>query len=309
MNDLALSIITLFVGAAVFIVGMNMMSSGLKKSTGPSLKKLLKRIRNNRFACFGIGTTVTTLVQSSAATGVMVIGFIGAGAMTVFQGVNTILGAYVGTTITGLLAALSTVKISKYLIVIAVIGVILMFFKKEPIRNVGEILTGLGILFFGLNTMSGVLDTETGNPQLVKLVSDFFSAVNFPLLLLLIGAVVTALMQSSSASTSIIGVLQFEQAMYLILGATIGTVITLLIQTIGGNVNVKRTGLIVLVIRILAALIALAICWPLTNQIASGFYAAFDFTKKEGRALAMALFHIAYNVIFMLAALPLVTTY
>ena len=312
MNDLALSIITLFVGAAVFIVGMNMMSSGLKKSTGPSLKKLLKRIRNNRFACFGIGTTVTTLVQSSAATGVMVIGFIGAGAMTVFQGVNTILGAYVGTTITGLLAALSTVKFSKYLIVIAVIGVILMFFKKEPIKNIGEILTGLGILFFGLNTMSGVLDTETGNPQLVKLVSDFFSAVNFPLLLLLIGAAVTALMQSSSASTSIIvaitgsGVLQFEQAMYLILGATIGTVITLLIQTIGGNVNVKRTGLIVLIIRILTALIALAICWPLTNQIASAFYAAFDFTKKEGRALAMALFHIAYNVIFMLAALPLV---
>ena len=312
MEQLVLSIITLFVGAAVFIVGMNMMSSGLKKSTGPSLKKLLKKIRNNRFACFGIGTTVTMLVQSSAATGVMVIGFIGAGAMTVFQGVNTVLGAYVGTTVTGLLAALSTVKISKYLIVIAVIGVILMFFKKEPIRNVGEILTGLGILFFGLNTMSGVLDTETGNPQLVKLVSDFFSAVNFPLLLLLIGAVVTALMQSSSASTSIIvaitgsGVLQFEQAMYLILGATIGTVITLLIQTIGGNVNVKRTGLIVLIIRILAALIALAICWPLTNQIASGFYAAFDFTKKEGRALAMALFHIAYNVIFMLAALPLV---
>ena len=315
MNEtekLILSIITLFVGAAVFIVGMNMMSSGLKKSTGPSLKKLLKKIRNNRFACFGIGTTVTTLVQSSAATGVMVIGFIGAGAMTVFQGVNTILGAYVGTTITGLLAALSTVKFSKYLIVIAVIGVILMFFKKEPIKNIGEILTGLGILFFGLNTMSGVLDTETGNPQLVKLVSDFFSAVNFPLLLLLIGAAVTALMQSSSASTSIIvaitgsGVLQFEQAMYLILGATIGTVITLLIQTIGGNVNVKRTGLIVLIIRILAALIALAICWPLTNQIASAFYAAFDFTKKEGRALAMALFHIAYNVIFMLAALPLV---
>ena len=312
MEELVLSIITLFVGAAVFIVGMSMMSSGLKKSTGPSLKKLLKRIRNNRFACFGIGTTVTTLVQSSAATGVMVIGFIGAGAMTVFQGVNTILGAYVGTTITGLLAALSTVKISKYLIVIAVVGVILMFFKKEPIKNIGEILTGLGILFFGLNTMSGVLDTETGNPQLVKLVSDFFSAVNFPLLLLLIGAVVTALMQSSSASTSIIvaitgsGVLQFEQAMYLILGATIGTVITLLIQTIGGNVNVKRTGLIVLIIRILTALIALAICWPLTNQIASAFYAAFDFTKKEGRALAMALFHIAYNVIFMLAALPLV---
>ena len=176
----------------------------IKKSTGPSLKKLLKKIRNNRFACFGIGTTVTMLVQSSAATGVMAIGFIAAGTMTVFQGVNIILGAYVGTTITGLLAALSSVKIAKYFVIVAAIGVILMFFKKEHVRNIGEILAGLGLLFFGLNTMSGVLSEETGNPQLVKMVQDFFSAVNFPLLLVLIGAVVTILVQSSSASVSIV---------------------------------------------------------------------------------------------------------
>ena len=130
MEQLVLSIITLFVGAAVFIVGMNMMSSGLKKSTGRGLKRLLKKIRNNRFACFGIGTTVTALVQSSAATGVMAIGFIAAGAMTVFQGVNIILGAYVGTTITGFLAALSTVKIAKYFVIVAAIGVIYMLTKN-----------------------------------------------------------------------------------------------------------------------------------------------------------------------------------
>ena len=305
MNDLALSIITLLVGAAVFIVGMNMMSSGLKKSTGPSLKKLLKKIRNNRFACFGIGTTVTALIQSSAATGVMAIGFIAAGTMTVFQGVNIILGAYVGTTVTGLIASLSSISISKYFVILAVIGVVLMFFKKELVKSIGEILAGLGILFFGLSTMSGAI---MGNADLVKGIEDFFEAVKFPLLLLLIGALVTALLQSSSASIGITvamvstGALQFEQAMYLVLGATIGTVITLLIATIGGNVNVKRTGLIVLIIRVLTALVALAICWPLASFITDGFHAVFG----DNNALAVAIFHVIYNIIFMIAALPLV---
>ena len=308
MENLVLSIITLFVGAAVFIVGMNMMSSGLRKSTGRGLRKLLKRIRNNRLAGFGIGTTVTTLIQSSAATGVMVIGFIGAGAMTVFQGVSIILGAYVGTTVTGLLAALSSVKISEYFVILAVIGVILMFFKKELVKNIGEVLAGLGILFFGLATMSGAIKN---NEDLINGIQTFVSSVNFPLLLLLIGAVVTALLQSSSASIGLTvamvgsGAIQFQDAIYLVLGATIGTVITLLIQTIGGNVNVKRTGLIVLIIRVLAALVALAICWPLVGYIANGFNAMFGDTK-EGHALALAIFHIIYNVIFMLAALPFI---
>ena len=305
MEDLILSIITLFVGAAVFIVGMNMMSSGLKKSTGRGLKRLLKKIRNNRFACFGIGTTVTALVQSSAATGVMAIGFIAAGAMTVFQGVNIILGAYVGTTVTGLIASLSSISISKYFVILAVIGVILMFFKKEMIKNIGEILAGLGLLFFGLSTMSGAI---MGNADLVAGIEQFFDAASFPLLLLLIGALVTALLQSSSASIGIIvamvgtGALHFEQAMYLVLGATIGTVITLLIATIGGNVNVKRTGAIVLIVRVLSALVALAICWPLGGFIKDGFHFVFG----NNNALAIAVFHVIYNIVFMLLALPFV---
>ena len=305
MEELVLSIITLFVGAAVFIVGMNMMSSGLKKSTGRGLKRLLKKIRNNRFACFGIGTTVTALVQSSAATGVMAIGFIAAGAMTVFQGVNIILGAYVGTTVTGLIASLSSISISKYFVILAVIGVILMFFKKEMIKNIGEILAGLGLLFFGLSTMSGAI---MGNADLVAGIEQFFDAASFPLLLLLIGALVTALLQSSSASIGIIvamvgtGALHFEQAMYLVLGATIGTVITLLIATIGGNVNVKRTGVIVLIVRVLSALVALAICWPLGGFIKDGFHFVFG----NNNALAIAVFHVIYNIIFMLLALPFV---
>ena len=308
VEALVLSIISLLVGAAVFIVGMNMMSSGLKKSTGRGLRKLLKRIRGNRFACFGIGTAVTALIQSSAATGVMAIGFISAGAMTVFQGVNIILGAYVGTTVTGLIASLSSISISKYFVVLAVIGVILMFFKKEQVKNIGEILTGLGLLFFGLSTMSGVLSSKTGNPDLINAVKAFFDAVEFPLLLLLIGALVTAILQSSSASIGITvamvasGTLGFEQGVYIVLGATIGTVITLLIATIGGNVNVKRTGAIVLIIRVLAALVALAIYWPLAKYINTGFQVVF----ADNNALAIAVFHVIYNIIFMIAALPLV---
>ena len=301
-----LAIITLFVGAAVFIVGMNMMSSGLKKSTGPGLRRLLKKIRNNRLAGLGIGAAVTALIQSSAATSIMAIGFINAGAMTIFQGVCIILGAYIGTTVTGLLASLSSFSISNYFILLAVIGVILMFIKKEKVKNIGEILAGLGLLFFGLHTMSSAI---TNTPELTDAIKAFFGAIDFPLLLVLIGAIVTALLQSSSATSGIAiamvstGALGFNNAVYLVLGATVGTVITTLIATIGGNVNAKRTGIICLVIRITTALIALAIYWPL----AANFDLETAIPGVFGSAsLAVALLLIAYNIVFMLAVLPFV---
>ena len=305
--ELAKSIITLLVGAAVFIIGMNMMSSGLKKSTGPSLRRLLKRIRNNRFAGLGIGTAVTALIQSSAATSIMAIGFINAGAMTIFQGVCIILGAYIGTTVTGLLASLSSFPVSHYFILFAVLGVILMFIKKERVRSIGEILAGLGLLFFGLNTMSGVLSADGGNPDLINAIKHFFGAIDFPPLLMLIGALVTALLQSSSATSGIAiamvstGALEFSDAIYLVLGATIGTVITTLIATIGSNINAKRTGIICLVIRVITALIALAIYWPLASFFNDILLKAFG-----SGSLAVAMFLIVYNVVFMLAVLPFV---
>ena len=307
--ELQLAIISLLVGAAVFIVGMNMMSSGLKKSTGPGLRRLLKKIRNNRFAGLGIGAAVTALIQSSAATSVMAIGFINAGAMTIFQGVCIILGAYIGTTVTGLLASLSSFNISAYFVLLAVIGVVLMFIKKEKIKNFGEILAGLGLLFFGLNTMSSAIK---GSEELVSAIQSFFAVIDFPLLLMLIGAIVTALLQSSSATSGIAiamvgtAALGFNDAVYLVLGATVGTVITTLIATIGGNVNAKRTGIVCLVIRVTTALIALAIYWPLA--------ATFDLetiipSVFGSASLAVALILIAYNIVFMLAILPFVQVF
>ena len=304
VEQLIIDIILLLVGAAVFIIGMNMMSSGLKKSTGRGLRRLLKRIRNNRFAGLGIGTAATALIQSSAATSVMAIGFINAGAMTIFQGVCIILGAYIGTTVTGLLASLSTFNFSSYFIIIAVIGVVLMFIKKEKVKNIGEILAGLGLLFFGLSTMSGAIK---GNTDLVDGIKAFFGAIEFPPLLMLIGAVLTALLQSSSATSGIAiamvstSALEFNDAIYIVLGATIGTVITTLIATIGSNVNAKRTGIICLIIRVFTGLVALAIYWPLQNVLGNALLTAF-----RSEALAVAMFLVIYNVVFMLAILPFV---
>ena len=303
--DLLQSIITLLVGAAVFIVGMTMMSSGLKKSTGRGLRRLLKRIRNNRYAGFGIGAAVTALIQSSAATSVMAIGFISAGAMTIFQGVCIILGAYVGTTVTGLLASLSSFSFSQYFVLLAVIGVVLMFFKKEMVKNIGEIFAGLGLLFFGLATMNRAIND---GQELYEGISAFFAAIDFPPLLMLIGAIVTALLQSSSATSGIAiamvgtGALSFNDAIYIVLGATIGTVITTIIATIGSNVDAKRTGVICLVIRITTGLIALAIYWPLSDYINNALLTMFGGSKS----LAVAMFLIIYNVVFMLAILPFV---
>ena len=308
VGKLITDLILILVGAAVFIIGMNMMSSGLKKATGRGLRRLLKRIRNNRFAGLGIGTAATALVQSSAATSIMAIGFINAGAMTIFQGVCIILGAYIGTTVTGLLASLSTFSFSSYFIILAVIGVILMFFKKEKIKSIGEILAGLGLLFFGLSTMSKTINS---NADIIQGVQAFFGAKwMIPPLLMLVGALVTALFQSSSATSGIAiamvsgGALGFNNAIYIVLGGTIGTVITTLIATIGSNVNAKRTAIICLIIRIFTGLVALAIYWPLQNVLGNALLTAFG-----SEALAVAMFLVVYNVVFMLAILPFVEVF
>ena len=308
VGKLITDLILILVGAAVFIIGMNMMSSGLKKATGRGLRRLLKRIRNNRFAGLGIGTAATALVQSSAATSIMAIGFINAGAMTIFQGVCIILGAYIGTTVTGLLASLSTFSFSSYFIILAVIGVILMFFKKERIKSIGEILAGLGLLFFGLSTMSKTINS---NADIIQGVQAFFGAKwMVPPLLMLVGALVTALFQSSSATSGIAiamvsgGALGFNNAIYIVLGGTIGTVITTLIATIGSNVNAKRTAIICLIIRIFTGLVAIAIYWPLQNILGNALLTAFG-----SEALAVAMFLVIYNVVFMLAILPFVEVF
>ena len=303
VKDLATAIIFLFLGVTVFIVGMNLMSGGLKKATGKSLKKIFKKTQNSPFACLGIGSGVTALIQSSAATCVLAVGFINAGVMTLYQGVNIMLGSFIGTTVTGILVSLSSFSIGLYLALIAFVGIVMMFFKKEKVKNFGEVLTGFGLVFLGLDLLKSAFSQADINSATQQL----FSSVSFPLLLLLIGIVLTALVQSSSAVTGIAivmvtsGAIPFSSAIYLALGATIGTCVTTLIATIGGTVNAKRSGFISLVIKVVAALIAIAIIWPLSTPISNFFSTSFG-----SSGLGLAMFTLLYSVVFFIASMPLV---
>jgi phosphate:Na+ symporter len=232
----------------------------------------------------------------------MTIGFVSAGVMTVFQGVSVVLGAYIGTTATGLLVSLSSLNISLYLLLVTVVGVVMMFIKKDQIRNIGEILAGLGILFVGLDLMKSAFPA---GGDLTGAVQSLFEAVKNPFLLLIIGALFTALVQSSSATSGIVivmvgtGAIQLSSGFYLVLGGTIGTVITTLLASIGGNVNVKRTAIICLVIRVATGLLATIITIICETPFTKFFGGSFG-TLQFG----LAVFLILYNVIFMFAVAP-----
>ena len=160
------SILALLAGVGVFVIGMNMMSNALQKVAGPGMKKLIGKITNNRFAGVGIGAAVTALVQSSAATTVMAIGFVNAGAMTLGQATAVIMGANIGTTVTGLLVSLETFNVSLYASVLAFIGVMMLFIKKDRVQNIGGILAGLGLLFIGLSLVSKAFQNEQTSSSL-----------------------------------------------------------------------------------------------------------------------------------------------
>ncbi len=303
MDNLFTAITYLFVGSAIFLIGMNLMTSGLKKSTGKGVKKLFKKIQNSRIAGIGIGAAITGLIQSSAATCIMTIGFVATGAMTLYQSFSIVMGAFLGTTVTGLLVSLSSFSISNYLMLLAFIGVVMMFFKNDLVKNLGEIFAGLGTLFFGLEALKDGFAYE----QINTFCSNLFTSVDFPPLLLLIGVVITAMVQSSSATIGIIIVmisnnaLDFASGIYIAIGATIGSVVTTLLATIGSNTNAKRVGFFALFNRIVSGLIGIIVFWifetPLTN---------FFTTSFSSNGFALALFTIIYNIISIIIFFPLI---
>ena len=196
------SLIWLLAGVGVFIVGMNFMSEALEKSAGEGMKRLLGKISNNRFSGVGIGAGVTAIIQSSSATSVMVIGLVNAGVMTLMQATPIIMGANIGTTITGVLVALKNDYFNMLMYLFAFAGVMMGFFKKEKIKIAGLLCSGLGLIFVGLNVMSS--EQAFGNPLVENLFQGIFSVIDFPLLLILVGVIFTALIQSSSAATGVV---------------------------------------------------------------------------------------------------------
>ena len=300
-----ISVLTLLTGIGVFIAGMNMMSEGLEKSAGRGMKALLGSISTNRFAGVATGIAATAIIQSSSATSVIVIGFVNAGIMTLVQACSIIMGANVGTTVTNALVALSgsSFDIDVFMMALAFVGVALMFIKREKIKHIGLILCGLGVLFVGLDLMSSAFK---GGKEITEFFQNLFKVIEFPLLLILVGVVFTALVQSSSAATGIViimageGVIGLDSAMFIVLGATIGTCITSQLASLGAGVNAKRTAFMHLMMNVVGTCIFTAIIWPLKDVIV-GWLAPIEDTMWQ-----ITVFHIVYKVLLTIVLLPFV---
>lgn len=285
-------------GLALFLYGMQQMSNGLNAAAGEKMKQILERLTTNRFLGVLIGAGVTAIIQSSSATTVMVVGFVNAGMMTLRQAVWVIMGANIGTTITGQLIALD---VGAFAPLLAFIGVVcIVFISHEKWKHVGEIIAGLGILFLGMEMMGEAMMPLRNSEQFVSLMTKF----EHPLFGILAGAVFTAAIQSSSASVGILqalaggGAITFSGAVYVLFGQNIGTCITALLASIGTSRNAKRTTIIHLSFNIIGTIVFTLLCMttPLTLWV--------EQLTPGKPASQIANMHTLFNVATTLMLLP-----
>lgn len=285
-------------GLALFLYGMNMMSQGMEAAAGNKMKQILERLTTNRYLGVLVGAVITAIIQSSSATTVMVVGFVNSGMMTLRQAVGVIMGANIGTTITGQLIALDAGAIAPF---IAFLGVVLVVFLKQPkVRNIGCILAGLGVLFIGMEMMSTAMMPLRDSKAFIDMMTKFSN----PLLGILAGAIFTALIQSSSASVGILqalatsGAISFSGAVYVLFGQNIGTCITAVLASIGTGRNAKRTTIIHLSFNIIGTAVFTILCMltPLTSWV-GGFTPA-------NPAAQIANMHTLFNIVTTILLLP-----
>ena len=304
------SLIWLLAGVGVFIVGMNFLGDALERSAGNGMKNLLGKISNNRFSGVGIGAGVTAIIQSSSATSVMVIGLVNAGVMTLMQATPIIMGANIGTTITGVLVALKNDIFNMIMYLFAFVGVMMGFAKSEKIKLAGTLMSGLGLIFVGLDIMSS--EQAFKNQQVMDMFTGIFEVVNFPLLMILIGVIFTALIQSSSAATGVVitmvgtGVLPLDLALFIVLGANIGTCVTALLASVGANANSKRVALIHFTFNCIGTVIFTAIVWLFKDAFVNMLISFFPGEDAMSLQMRVSVFHVIFNVTTTLVLLPFV---
>lgn len=292
-------LIMLLGGLGLFIYGMKMMGDGLEKAAGNRLKRLLEILTENRLMGLMVGAIVTAIIQSSSATTVMVVGFVNAGIMTLNQAVGVIMGANIGTTMTAFLISLNLTSVAPIAIFL---GVGLIFFsKRKPIRSLGEILVGFGILFMGMDFMSKSMEplrTNVGFQRVLLSVSN-------PILGVLVGAFMTVVLQSSSASVGILqalaaqGLIGLDGAIFILFGQNIGTCITAILASIGTNTNAKRAAFIHLAIKIIGTtifMVVMALGLPFVEFIMK--------LSPDSPMSQIANAHISFNVITAVILFP-----
>lgn len=305
------NIVAMFGAIATFLFGMSTMTDGLEKLSSGRLEHILERLTSNVFKGVLLGAVVTGLIQSSAATTVMCVGFVNAGIMKLEQTVGIIMGANIGTTVTAQLLRLGDIDADNIVMmflqpsflgpILAVVGIIFyMFIKGGHKRIVGQIVLGLGLLFIGMNTMSSAVEPLKDLPEFQSV----FTAFSNPVLGVAVGAAVTALLQSSSASMGILqaisttGVVSFNIAMPLIMGQNIGTCITALISSVGASKNAKRTAMIHLFFNIIGSVFFLVVLY------AGNALFRFPFWENTMDMGSIANLHLAFNIACTALLLP-----
>jgi len=293
LNDILL----LLGGLALFLYGMQMMGNGLETAAGNKMKSILEKLTSNRIKGVLVGAAITAVIQSSSATTVMVVGFVNSGLMTLNQAVWVIMGANIGTTITGQLIALD-IDVIAPLFAFAGVAVI-MFAKNEKIKHISEIFAGLGVLFIGMGMMGDAMAPLQQSETFIGFMANF----NNPLVGILIGAVFTAIIQSSSASVGILqalastGAIPLSSAVFILFGQNIGTCITAVLASIGTKVNAKRTTVIHLMFNIGTVLFSvICLITPFTDWIAA--------LTPDNPVAQIANVHTTFNIVTTLVLLP-----
>ena len=287
-------------GLGMFLYGMNIMADGMQKTAGSKMSQFLSMLTNNRLMAVCLGALITAIIQSSGATTVMVVGFVSAGVLNLTQAVGVIMGANIGTTITAWIVSLSqlgsAMEVMKPVfyapLLIGIGAIMILFSKKEKYHTIGEILVGLGLLFMGLELMSGSISPYTDAPIFAKA---FEVLGSNPLLGMLIGALVTALLQSSSASVGILqtlalnGIVTTNAAIYITLGQNIGSCVTALLSSVGGSRTAKRAAVMHLSFNVIGAILFGAAGFIL-------FALRPAFAASNINAVQISIFHTIFNL-------------
>lgn len=303
--DYVYSIIEILAGCGVFLLGFKLLSDNMEKLAGNGLKKLFNKTSDKKLVGVGLGAASTAVVQSSAITTVMVIGFVNTGIMSLTQATTIIMGANIGTTITAQIVALQAFKLNTFFMIPVFVGMAMnMFAKKDKVKQAGIALAGLGIVFVGLNVMSGAMENE----QMHEALKNLLVKVDNPFLLLIIGILFTALIQSSSAVTTILITMAAQGlvvgsggncVLYVILGSNIGSCVTALISSIGTSTNARRASVIHLLFNVIGTVIfmTMLLIWP--SFQAKTFERWFASPETQ-----IAMFHTFFNVVCTCLFLP-----
>lgn len=310
-SELFFQALTLIGGLAFFLYGMNVMGDGLTKISGGRLEQVLERLTDNRLKAVLLGAGVTAVIQSSSATTVTVVGFVNSGIMKLGQAVGVIMGANIGTTVTSWLLSLTGIESSNFFIrllkptsftpVLALIGIFLiMTAKQERRKDIGAILIGFSVLMFGMETMSGAVKPLADVPEFTNVLTMFSN----PVLGMIVGALLTAIIQSSSASVGILqalcatGSVSYATALPIIMGQNIGTCVTALLSSVGAGKNAKRAALVHLYFNVIGTVVFMLVFYGLNSIL------HFAFVGESANAAGIAVIHSLFNIGATVLLLP-----